>query len=231
MKSILIDYDGTLHDSDSKFIARFDPPARALGLTGEKLWEIYLFKIHRGIVHKRFPERHADAEFHCKLIFEYLDKSYDKPLAGQIINAFKAAEEECWKRPSFFPDALEFLNRIAGRYKVCLITGEHAKEKAECLEKFGRRKYFDLVLGEGLIGYRKTEPKYYARALKFSNSRARETVVIGDTLTHEVLPAKSVGIKTIWVNRKDEIAGEEAKPDHEVKNLLEALNHLQDFDR
>ena len=66
---------------------------------------------------QEISEKHADAEFHCKLIFEFLGKKYDGVLAKRITNAFKVAEEECWKRPGFFSDALEFLNRIAGKYK------------------------------------------------------------------------------------------------------------------
>ena len=77
--------------------------------------------------------------------------------------------------------------------------------------KIWTQEVLRLVLGEGLIWCRKTKPEYYALALKFSNSRARETVVIGDTLTHEILLAKSVGIKTIWVNRKNEIAAEKSQ--------------------
>ena len=92
MKTVFIDYDNTLHDSDSKFIERFDEPARALGLTGKELWEIYLFKIHREIVHSRFLERHSDGEFHCKLIFEHLGKNYDRVLAERIIDAYQKAE-------------------------------------------------------------------------------------------------------------------------------------------
>ncbi len=226
MKTILVDYDGTLHDSDSKFIAEFSLPARELGLRGKKLWEIYLFDVHRGIVNERFPEKHNDPEFHSKLIFKQLKRPYDPQIAEKIIEGFKRALEECWTNPSFFDDTFEFLNRVVEENKLCLATFEYAKEKAECVERFGRRKYFDSVLGDYIINHRKTDKEYYEEALKISNSTPEETVIIGDTLTHDIVPAKLVGIKTIWLNRRNERAPENSKPDHEVKKLTEVLNYL-----
>lgn len=222
----MVDYDGTIHDSDSKFIAKFNLPARELGLRGKRLWEVYLFDVHRGIVHKRFPEKQDDHEFHCKLIFKLLKKSYDGKIARQMIDAYERALKECWTNPSFFDDTFEFLDRVVEKNKLCLATFEHAREKAECVERFGRRKYFDCVLGNHIIGHRKTEKGYYREALKISKSTPEETVVIGDTLTHDIVPAKLVGIETIWVNRRNERAPEDSKPDHEVKKLTEVLKYL-----
>lgn len=226
MKTLLIDYDGTLHDSDSKFIAKFSPPARKLGLRGKKLWKLYLFDVHRGLVHKRFPKKHDDPRFHCRLIFKLLKKPHNGKIAEEMIDAFERALRECWTNPSFFDDTFEFLDRVVGKDKLCLATSEYAREKAGCVERFGRKKYFDHVLGDYNIDCRKTEKEYYQKALKISNSTPEETVIIGDTLTHDIVPAKLVGIRTIWVNRRNERAPEGSEPDHEVKKLMEVLKYL-----
>ncbi|MDI6806537.1 MAG: HAD family hydrolase [Candidatus Aenigmarchaeota archaeon] len=222
--TIMIDYDNTLHDSDYKFITKFSEIFD--DVSGEQLWEVYLFKVHRGIVHVRYPERHEDGEFHTKLIFEHLNKPYETSKAKQMIEAYNSALKECWENPSFFPDTFEFLDKVAGKYKVCLATQEFAKEKAVCLEKIGGKKYFDYVLGDHNIRFHKTTSEFYKQALELSKSVAEETVNVGDALTHDILPAKLAGIKTIWVNRKNEVVLEKIKPDYEVKNLLEVLNFL-----
>jgi len=220
----MVDYDNTLNDSDSKFIVKLDG---VMGLPGGTLWEIYLKRVHREIVHARYPEKHDDAEFHCKLIFEYLGKPYDELAAKLLIKRYREAEEESWKNPAFFPDALPFLDGVKKRgYKLCLITGGHALEKAQSLEKRGSKAYFDHVFGEDTLGYRKTDVNYYWNALRLSGSKPAETVSVGDTLTHDIMPATSVGITTIWVNRKGESPQKNRKPDYEVRNLLEAFNYL-----
>ncbi len=60
--TVLIDYDGTIHDWDTVLIRSHDG---ILGLSGEEFHKIWTFDIHRGIIHKRFKERHDDTMFHC----------------------------------------------------------------------------------------------------------------------------------------------------------------------
>ena len=139
----MVDYDNTLHDSDSKFTAKLDG---IMGLEGRVLWDVYLKKAHRDIVHKRFPEKHDDGVFHCKLVFEYLHKPYDRSVANDLMRRYKEAEEECWKNPKLYPETIPFLNHLKVRKcTVCLITGGHAVEKARGIEKSGSRKYFNYV--------------------------------------------------------------------------------------
>lgn len=226
IKTLLLDYDNTLHDSDSLFTTRLNG---LFGLDGRELWDFYLFKIHRGIVHKRFPARHDDPEFHCKLVFEHLGRPYDEVTAKTFIERYVEAEEATWSDPNFFPDTFHFLNHISERpYNLCLSTGVHAKEKAAALDKYGSRRYFNHVFGEDSIGYIKLNPEYYKEVLRLSASRAEETASIGDTLTTDIAPAKALGITTIWINKRGSEPPNDPRwrPDHEVKNLSEILIHL-----
>ena len=57
---ILLDFDGTVHDTNSIFYSKFDG---LLGLDGKTLFNIYMFDIHRKIVHHHFPDKHSDLDF------------------------------------------------------------------------------------------------------------------------------------------------------------------------
>lgn len=227
IETLFVDYDDTLHDSDFKFINRFKPLADEFGLTGKELWDIYLLKVHRGMVHRRFPEKHDDLEFHCKLIFQYLNKPFDIRLAKQMIKSYEIAERECWENPTFFPDTFKFLNRVVGEYKVCLTTTKHGIEKSLSLEKRGKRKYFDHVFEENTVGHRKLGPNYYEKVLELSGSSPERALSIGNSLSSDVLPAMRVGIKAIWVNRRGEPHPPNFEPVQEVRDLLEVLNYLE----
>jgi FMN phosphatase YigB (HAD superfamily) len=226
IKTVLLDYDNTLHDSDFKFAERFEG---ILPISGKGLWELYHYHIHREVVHKHYPERHDDGELHCRLVFEYLHIPYDSSSARRILEGYYEAEADCWRNPTFFRDTLQFLNQLkyAG-YKLCLTTGNHSLEKAECLERFWSRRYFDYVIEEKLVGYSKNDPRFYQAVLKFPNSLAEETASIGDNLTHDIVPAKAVGAKAIWVNRKGELelGKGQLRPDFETHDLLAALRCL-----
>ncbi len=224
--TVLLDYDNTLHDSDSKFAERFEG---ILPISGMRLWELYHYHIHREVVHRQYPGRHDDGELHCRLVFEQLHLPYDSSSARRILEGYYEAEADCWRRPTFYPETLHFLNQLKERgYKLCLSTGNSAREKAGCLEKFGSRSYFSYALEEKLVGYSKSDPRFYQGVLELSNSRPEETVSIGDNLTHDILPAKAVGIKAIWINRDGQRKARRDPPrqDYEVKDLLVALQCL-----
>ena len=226
INTIFTDFDGTLHDSDSKFESKLDG---FLGFDGKTVWHTFFFKVHREIIHTNFPEKHDDATFHSELLFELLGKQYDKEEAKRIMQACEQAEEESWTNPSYFDETREFLQRIKDNdFKICLTTGSHAEEKARGVERFFSKQFFDFTFDETIIGHRKTENNYYNRALIISNSNSQQTVSIGDTLSHDIFPAKSIGIATIWINRRNEKkSNDNNMPDYEISNLLEALNKLK----
>lgn len=221
-RAVLLDYDGTLHDADSVIIESLDG---VMDLDGGELYRIYLHEIHRGIVHRYHPERHDDLMFHCMLIFKYLRRPFDASAANLFCRRFMEAEERSWRDPIYFDDvlpALEMMRRSGLR--LFLSTGRDAERKAEALENYAGRRLFDGVFAESSIGHLKSKPEYYLEALKRSGVRAEEAVSIGDSPMTDIGPAKSVGITTIWVNRRGEPSPDldEFKPRYEVRDLLEA---------
>ncbi|MFP3950979.1 MAG: HAD family hydrolase [Candidatus Bathyarchaeia archaeon] len=226
IKNVLIDYDGTLHDWDSVLKRSMDG---MLGLSGEEFFHIWTYKIHRGLVHESYLERHDDAMFHCKLLFDYLDMPFNEDVAGVICEKMEQARIRAREDPIYFPEALEAVNRLANQgIMICLSTGLDAIEKAKTFEAYAKRDFFSHVFSESLLGYLKTESEYYSRALEISGTEPFETTSIGDTPLSDIRPAKLVGIKTIWLNRRGEALPDDSEqvPHHQVKNLLEALKFL-----
>ena len=222
--TVLMDYDGTLHDWDSVLHRTLDG---ILGLSGEELFHTWTFEIHRGIVHTQHMEKHDDMMFHCRLLFRHLELPYDAENAELICRRFEEAGERARSDPIYFSDAIPALDAIRGMgMKLCLSTGTYAEGKAETLARTTGTDYFDHILSEPAIGCFKTEPEYYWIALERAGSKPGETVSIGDTPLSDIRPAKMVGIRTIWVNRRGEATPEteDQRADHEVKDLVEAVS-------
>lgn len=224
--TVLMDYDGTLHDWDSILHRTLDG---ILGLSGEELFRTWTFEIHRGIVHTQHKERHDDMMFHCRLLFRHLKLPYDSETAELICRRFEEAGERARNDPIYFPDAIPALDAIRElEMKLCLSTGTYAEGKAESLKRTTGTDYFDHIFSEPAIGCFKTEPDYYRIALERAGSKPEETVSMGDTPLSDIRPARMVGIRTIWVNRRGEPRPdkEEQRADHEVSDLMEAANLL-----
>jgi putative hydrolase of the HAD superfamily len=227
VRTILVDYDGTLHDSDAVFASKLNG---LLGLSGRDLYRIYLVDIHRNIVHEHYPKRHDDMDFHWRLLFQYLGRPYNGEEATLLDARFREAAEAVVKSPKFFTDTFPFLDRLTeSNYEVVLSTGQRSLEKAEALRRAGGKDYFSRVIGEEILGYLKNDPTYYREALRRLDTTAERTISIGDTILTDVYPAKVVGIKTIWVNRSGERPPTDhgRAPDYEVPNLISALDYLQ----
>jgi len=225
MKKVLyIDYDGTLHDSDAKYAAKLNG---ILGLDGMQIWKAYLY-VHRGIVHVRYPEKHDDFFFHQRLLFDYLKKPYDDKIARTLAGRFRQAQQETWTNPSFYPDALPFLNKVKQNHILCLTTGDYAPEKAKALEKAGGASYFRYAFDKDHLGLKGHSSSYYSNAVMSTKSRPEDVLIIGDSPEHDIAAAKDAGLATVWVNRRGlTLSGNLPKPDFQARNLTEVLSYIE----
>jgi len=227
--NMLVDFDGTLHDTESVYASKLDG---LFGLAGEELYHIFLVDIHRQVVHERYPHRHDDLDLHLRLLLKHLGEPYDSDKATLLAVRFKEVDKTILENPKLFHEAPLFLDHVVtAGHRLCLSTGgQNSLKKAEAITRVLGTNYFVDVLGEEILGYLKHEPAYYTEALERLSWRAENTVSIGDTIVTDVYPAKVVGLKTIWVNRRDEKRPTEPErtPDYETSNLTSALDLLHE---
>ena len=225
--NILLDFDGTLHDTETIFSSKLDG---LFGLDGKTLYALYLSEIHRKLVHEHFPERHNDRRFHCELFCRHLKKPIDNELICLLENRFKEAEEIIFSSPRFFKDARAFLDMaICNGYRLCLSTGGgNSMAKAKTIQKFFGRNYFEDIIGEETLNHLKDDPLYYEEALKRLSWESEQVVSIGDSIQTDIYPAKLVGIKTIWVNRKNgtQTIEMDKAPDYSANDLISTMDYL-----
>jgi HAD superfamily hydrolase (TIGR01509 family) len=228
--TVLMDYDSTIHDMDGVMERSLDG---VLGYSGEDLYRIWVYDIHRALIHTRYLGHHDDAMFHCRLLFDQLSLPFDKPAAEEICAKFEEANEKAQVDPIYYPDAIPALDALKEMgISICLSTGFGAEKKAETLEKRTGKKYFTEIFSEQKLGLLKTEPGYYRKALGVLGAKPRETVSLGDTPLSDIRPAKLVGIWTIWVNREmeEKPSSPEQQPDYETRNLREAVRIIMSID-
>ena len=70
---------------------------------------------------------------------------------------------------------------------------------AERLETCGLRLFFDVIASSAEIGYAKPDKTIFENALKLANCTADESVMVGDRLDNDIIPAKALGMKTVWL--------------------------------
>lgn len=221
-KVLFIDYDNTLHDSDAKYAAKLDG---TYGLRAEELIEAFMY-VHRRVVHRQYPDKHDDFQFHQKLLSDHLKRPHDDEEAAATARKFAEAQQECWTDPLFFPDSLDFLMKAAATHTLCLTTGDYAREKADALQKAFGRNYFTHIFDNTHLGI-KGGSEYFENALASTGAHPDEVVAIGDSLEHDVAAASAAGIETVWINRRGRpIPPEATAPDYEASDLFDVLDYL-----
>ena len=128
-----------------------------------------------------------------------------------------------------YNDTAETLMKLSGRYKIGVIANQ-SLGTAERLKKFGILKYIELVVASAEEGVAKPDRRIFEIALSRAGCEPKQAVMIGDRIDNDILPAKKLGMYTMWVKQGFgkywNITSDEEKADYEVNNLAEICKIL-----
>jgi HAD superfamily hydrolase (TIGR01509 family) len=146
-----------------------------------------------------------------------------------VVGATMAFADEFTRYVSLDKDALDVLRKLRGKYKLGLISNFAIPECGwKLLEKFGLKKFFDVVIISGEINRRKPSAEIFERALKAIDIKASKAVFVGDMPDLDVMGPKKVGMKTVLINRRPLKEDADVKPDRVITRLSELLAVLED---
>ena len=115
---------------------------------------------------------------------------------------------------------------LCGKYKLGIIANQSLGTQ-ERIDNWGIGKYFDVVASSAEAGCAKPDPKIFTMALEMAGCAPSDAVMIGDRLDNDIIPAKKLGMKTVWVRQGfaiyQSIDDESARPDHIVDSIEELL--------
>lgn len=128
----------------------------------------------------------------------------------------------------FFVDgAPELLAYLAPKYDLYLASNGVADTQYSRLASAGISHYFKAIFISETTGYHKPERAYFdycfARIADFDPARA---LMIGDSLTSDILGGRNAGIRTCWFNPRRKPRNPAILPDFEVHRLDELRNIL-----
>ncbi|MGM9977529.1 MAG: HAD family hydrolase [Clostridium sp.] len=128
-----------------------------------------------------------------------------------------------------YPRTIDCLKLLNQKYKIGIIANQPFGTKSR-LKTFGILQYIDLIISSAEEGVAKPDLKIFEMALKRSGCKAENTIMIGDRLDNDIKPAKSIGMKTIWIKQGFSkfytIKTEKEVPDYIVNDLNELYDLL-----
>ena len=126
----------------------------------------------------------------------------------------------------FLPGAEEAVERLSKKYKLYLASNGTAKVQAGRLKSANISRFFEEVFVSQELGANKPALEYFEKCFSripdFDKSKA---IIVGDSLTSDILGGQNAGIATCWVNPHHKQGREDIRVDYEIEALsqLEAL--------
>lgn len=128
-----------------------------------------------------------------------------------------------------YPETLAVLEKLAQKYKLGIIANQ-VEGTQKRIDDWGIGKYFDVVVASAEAGVAKPDSAIFKIALEKSGCKPENAAMIGDRLDNDIIPAKKLGMKTIWVRQAlavyQEVRNDEEQPDFTIDSIGEITEIL-----
>lgn len=230
VKGIILDYGGTIDTNSRHWAEVLWEQYVAQGIPVEKsaFREAYVYGERTLAKEKHiYPEDNFRRVLYVKtaLQFDYLISKGFLPVGS------KGAEDVAERSYAYVLRVLEktrpVLEKLAAHYPLVLVSNFYGNIHT-ILEDFGLSTYFSDIVESSIVGLRKPDPAIYALGVERMGLPAQNILVIGDSFSKDVVPAKAVGCQAVWLQGEG-WGGEEIDPDlpdYIISDLTEILTLL-----
>lgn len=121
------------------------------------------------------------------------------------------------------------LRKLSQKYDIGVIANQSLGTE-ERLKAFGILQYIRLVVASAEEGTAKPDRRIFEIALNRADCKPQHAVMVGDRIDNDIIPAKALGMKTIWVKQGFgkywKKTSEREQADYEVDDLSEIMKIL-----
>ncbi len=216
-KAILFDYGGTL-DSDGirwpdRFYELYDQAG--IGYPRDEIKRAFYYAEDWCYSNPRVARLDLRGLIgqHVHRQFENLGLR-DREKEGALVDNFCTTSEASLAR------AARMLARAKLRYRIGIVSNFYGN-LANLLRAAGLSHLLDVVIDSNREGVQKPDPKIFQIALARLAMSAQEVTFVGDSYERDILPARQLGMKTIWLKGRSVSMDAGAEVDACVSSLSE----------
>lgn len=181
MKTLLLDFDGTIMDTNDIIIDSWQHTFRTLrGEEGDRRAILDTFGEPLEMsMRNMFPDVPEEESLHIYRTFQ---------------------RDNFVSRIHMFPGIREMLDELQARdCPMALVTSRLKFTTDQALDAFDLRKYFPVVVTADEVTRHKPDPQSAKIAMDKLGAAPEETIMVGDTL-HDILCAKNAGVRAALVS-------------------------------
>ena len=151
-----------------------------------------------------------------------------KPQFRTLIDKYNFKEVAPYRTEleTLYKEAPAVIQALSQKYELGIIANQLDGLK-ERLQSFELLKHFKYIISSWDVQVMKPDIRIFEYALGKANHIPQETCMIGDRLDNDILPAKSLGMKTVWIKQGfgalQKPLSKSEEPDYTINNLAELL--------
>ena len=157
-------------------------------------------------------------------------ESLSTSVLNQAIEDMFTSTEAYWQIEADTHSTLTELRKKG--YRLAIISNaSNTPDINRLIDKHNLRGYFEQIVISAEEKIRKPDSRIYQRALTRMNVEARHAMMVGDTLTADIMGAKQMDILSVWIRRRADrpentLTLERIKPDYTISDLRSLINLL-----
>ena len=227
-KGIFIDIDDTLLDYIPCCREAFDAALRELKIKNyefkiqneDELFELF-FQISGRLFSEAKHGLHTVSEVmelypreFVERMSELTNERVSELEIAQRTDTFKHAFRAAWGTThTLVPEAKKMLESLQAKgYRLFAASNSFGHLQRSRLEHAGILRYFEDTFISMDIGYDKPDIRFYQEALRRCGLQPSEVLMIGDSMTTDVLGAQAAGIDALYFDRQKDSLLEIVKP-------------------
>lgn len=225
IKKLLFDADGTLWDFDGSAQLAFKNIFSRHGWTyTPEVFERYT------IINNSLWERYERGEMSRDRV---LVERFDLLLPELGINYEGAAFEDEFRteleiNPIWMEGAEELLQQLHPHFEIHIVTNGVASTQRKRIAITGLDRYVDKFFISEEVGAQKPQKAFFDHVLsQIDPCTPDEVLLIGDSLSADILGANRAGIPACWFNPAGAPLKGEARPDFTIRSLSELVPILE----
>lgn len=148
-------------------------------------------------------------------------KINDAELAEQMAESYVTISP---KMTALFPDAIDVLKYLQGKYKLHLITNGFAEVQWVKIENSGLKPFFEHIIISEEVGTQKPDKAIFEIAMDRAATHADECIMIGDNYNTDIVGAQNAGMDQVFFNPLKNRKGQAVT--YEIRELRELMRIL-----
>jgi 2-haloacid dehalogenase len=189
---LTFDCYGTLIDWETGILSALRP---ILAAHGKPLSDVKILEFYSGL---EAEAEHGEFQPYREVLHSVV-RGFGQRLAFEPSDAEVRSLSESLASWTPFPDTVDALRQLKARYRLAIISNIDDDLFAPSASKL--EVPFDFVITAQQARAYKPSPKIFQLAEQTIRIPRSQWLHVGQSVYHDVIPAKSLGIATVWVNR------------------------------